>query len=70
MSGVRLAGSTGAPAPVLFLDLDDVLCMSSPYGGFAAAAAVNDRHANPQEVNRQLFQASSVYALNRTLSLP
>ena len=51
--------------PIVFLDIDDVLCMSSPYGGFAAIAAVNGQHANPAAVFRQLFAAGAVKALKR-----
>ena len=50
---------------IVFLDIDDVLCMSSPYGGFAAIAAVNGQHANPAAVYRQLFAAGAVNALRR-----
>ena len=52
-------------SPIVFLDIDDVLCMSSPYGGFAAIAAVNGQHANPAAVFRQLFAAGAVKALKR-----
>lgn len=63
MSGVRAAALAPAPVPILFLDLDDVLCMSKPYGCFAAAAAVNDRHANPREFYRDLFVDTATSAL-------
>ena len=65
MSGVRSTGLALTGHPVLFIDLDEVICISRPYGCFAAAAAVNDRHVNPQEVYRLPFQASSVQALKQ-----
>ena len=65
MTAVRGASIAPTGHPVLFVDLDDVICMSRPYGCFAAAAAVSDRHINPQEVYRLLFQASSVQALKQ-----
>ena len=51
--------------PLVFLDIDDVLCLSSPYGGFDAIAAVNDRHVNAAAVYRELFAAGAVQALKR-----
>ena len=65
MSGARSTGIAPTAHPVLFIDLDEVICMSRPHGCFAAAAAVNNRHVNPQEVYRQLFQASSVQTLKQ-----
>lgn len=65
MNAVRSTGIAPTAHPVVFIDIDEVICMSRPYGCFAAAAAVNDRHVNPQEVYRQLFQASSIQALKR-----
>ena len=50
---------------LMFLDIDDVLCLSSPYGGFAAIAAVNGQHVNPAAVYRELFAAGAVQALKR-----
>ena len=65
MTAVRSTGIAPTAHPVLFIDLDEVICMSRRYGCFAAAAAVNDRDVNPQEVYRLLFQASSVQALKQ-----
>ena len=65
MTAVRGAGIAPTAHPVLFLDVDDVISMGKPYGCFAAAAAVSDRHVNSQEVYRLLFQASSVQALKQ-----
>ena len=65
MSGVRSTMIPPTAHSVLFVDLDEVICISRRYGCFAAAAAVNDRHVNPQEVYRLLFQTSSVQALKQ-----
>ena len=65
MTAVRSTGIAPTGHPVLFIDLDEVICVSRRYGCFAAAAAVNDRHVNPQEVYRLPFQASSVQALKQ-----
>lgn len=51
--------------PVLFLDIDDVLCLNKPYGAFAAAAAVRDQHSSPEAVYRELFAPAAVLALRR-----
>ena len=51
--------------PVVFLDIDDVVCMSSPYGGFDAIEAVAGRHYNPNAVYRELFVKRSRDALKR-----
>lgn len=51
--------------PLVFLDLDDVLCTNDPYGGFDAIAAVNGQHLNPDAVYRELFAPAAVRALER-----
>ena len=43
--------------PIVFLDIDDVLCLNNPYGGFDALEAVNGRHADPDTVLREIFAA-------------
>ena len=43
--------------PVIFLDIDDVLCLNNPYGGSDALEAVNERHADPDTVLREIFAA-------------
>ena len=65
MNGVRSTGIAPTAHPVMFMDIDEVICVGRPHGCFAAAAAVNHRHVNPQEVYRLLFQASSVRALKQ-----
>ena len=52
--------------PVLFLDLDDVLCLNDSYGGFAAIEALNGRHHNPAAVFRKVFAARPSQVLSRT----
>ena len=36
--------------PIVFLDIDDVLCLNNPYGGSDALEAVKGRHAAPDTV--------------------
>jgi hypothetical protein len=49
--------------PVLFLDIDDVLCLNAPYGGYDAIDALNGRHPDAQAVYRRLFAPQAVAAL-------
>ena len=65
MSAIRAVGVTLDAMPVLFLDLDDVLCINSPCGGFDAIAAVNGRHVNPAWVYQRLFEPGAVSALKQ-----
>ena len=43
--------------PIVFLDIDDVLCLNNPYGGSDALEAVKGRHADPDMVLREIFAA-------------
>ena len=43
--------------PIVFLDIDDVLCLNCPYGGSDALDAVTGRHADPDSVLREIFAA-------------
>jgi hypothetical protein len=43
--------------PIVFLDIDDVLCLNNPYGGSDALEAVKGRHADPDTVLREIFAA-------------
>ena len=43
--------------PIVFLDIDDVLCLNNPYGGSDALDAVNGMHADPDSVLREIFAA-------------
>ena len=54
-----------APAgtPVLFLDLDDVLCMSDPFGGWDAFEAVQAKRVDANLVFEHLFHRPAVEVL-------
>lgn len=65
MSAVRTSSVMLDALPVLFLDLDDVLCINSPCGCFDAIAAVNGRHVNPAWVYQKLFEPGAVSALKQ-----
>ena len=49
-----------SPAPILFLDIDDVLCLNRPYGGFDVIDALDGRHAQADAVYREVFDRGSV----------
>jgi hypothetical protein len=51
--------------PIVFLDIDDVLCLNNPYGGSDALEAVNGRHADPDSVLREIFAAEPKRVLER-----
>lgn len=40
---------------ILFLDIDDVLCLNDRYGGYDVIEAVQQRHDNPEAVFREVF---------------
>lgn len=63
MSAVRAVSVTQGALPIIFLDIDEVICMSSPWGGFDAIAAVNGRHIRPAQVYQGLFASSAISAL-------
>ena len=65
MSAIRTSNVTLDALPVLFLDLDDVLCINSPCGGFDAIAAVNGRHVNSAWVYQRLFEPDAVSAMKQ-----
>ena len=46
--------------PILFLDIDDVLCLSVPFGGYDAIDAINSRRACPELVYQSLFHRPAV----------
>ena len=52
--------------PVLFLDLDDVLCLNDSYSGFAAVEAINGRHHSAATVFRKVFASGPSQVLRRT----
>lgn len=51
--------------PLVFLDIDDVLCMSSPFGGYDVIEVVAGRHVNPDAVYRSVFLAGAGEALKQ-----
>jgi hypothetical protein len=51
--------------PLIFLDIDDVLCLSAPYGGYDVIDIVNDRHPDPAAVYRELFRREACAVLRR-----
>lgn len=46
--------------PILFLDIDDVICLSVPFGGYDAIEAINSRRSCPELVYQSLFHRSAV----------
>ena len=65
MSAVRAAGISRGAVPIMMLDIDDVICMNSRYGGFDAIAAVNGRHVNPDKVYQGLFEPGATGVLKQ-----
>lgn len=51
--------------PILFLDIDDVVCLNEKYGGFDVILAVNDRHEDPAAVFRSVFNPRARDILER-----
>ena len=51
--------------PVMFLDIDDVLCLSDPVGGYDVVEVVAGRHPNPNAVYRALFVPRARQALRQ-----
>jgi hypothetical protein len=45
----------GSALPIVFLDIDDVLCLNDPYNGTDALDAVEGMHAEPDRVLREIF---------------
>jgi len=43
------------PLPIVFLDIDDVLCLNDCYGGADALAAVRGEHGDAATVLRRIF---------------
>lgn len=54
-----------ARTSIVFLDIDDVLCVNEPYTGTDALDAVCGKHAQPEAVLRELFAAQPKLALAR-----
>lgn len=51
--------------PVVFLDIDDVLCLNRPYSCYDAIDALHGRHPDAQAVYRGLFAPQAVAALRQ-----
>lgn len=51
--------------PVMMMDIDDVLCLSSLIGGWDALRAVKRQAADPDAVHRDLFNVQARAAMRR-----
>ena len=49
--------------PIVFLDIDDVLCVNDPYGGSDVLDALQGRHAEPDRVLREVFATQAMRVL-------
>ena len=49
--------------PIVFLDIDDVLCLNNPYGGSDVLDALQGRHAEPDRVLHEVFCAEAMRVL-------
>ena len=54
-----------AGAAILFLDLDDVMCLAAPFGGHDAFDALTGKRLDVERVYRTLFHAPAVKALRK-----
>jgi hypothetical protein len=54
---MKAATAEDEALPIVFLDIDDVLCLNTPYGGSDALEAVKGRHVDPDTVLREIFAA-------------
>ena len=50
---------SGGELPIVFLDIDDVLCINDPYGGTDVLDALEGRHAEPDRVLCEIFAAQA-----------
>ena len=57
--------ASSAPLPIVFLDIDDVLCVNDPYTGTDALDVACGKHLQPESVLRELFAAQPKLALER-----
>lgn len=54
--------------PILFLDIDDVICFNDPYGGYNAFLAVNDLNNKRQNaIWKELFNKKAVSYLKQLI---
>ncbi len=49
--------------PIIFLDIDDVLCLNKTYGGYDVIRAVRGEHPAPDAVYREVFDAQACAVL-------
>jgi hypothetical protein len=49
--------------PILFLDIDDVLCLNDKYGGYDVIDALNESHESSDAVFRHIFSRRACDAL-------
>lgn len=54
-----------ASLPILFLDIDDVLCLNERYGGFDVVLAMNPKLPRADDVLRQVFNRDACDVLQR-----
>jgi hypothetical protein len=54
---MKTATAENEGLPIVFLDIDDVLCLNNPYGGSDALEAVKGGHSDPDAVLREIFAA-------------
>ena len=64
-SGDRPRANVGAgdALPIVFLDIDDVLCLNNPYGGSDVLEALQGRHVEPERVLREVFAPQAMRVL-------
>lgn len=51
------------PSAILFLDLDDVVCLNLRYGGYDVLHAMKGLHPDPEAVYREVFDAEACQVL-------
>jgi hypothetical protein len=51
------------PSPIVFLDIDGVLCLGAPYNGYDIEACFNGDHPTPHLVHEQVFACEPKRAL-------
>ena len=54
---------TTTASAILFLDIDDVLCLNRTYGGYDVIRAISDVHPSPEAVFREVFDESACAVL-------
>jgi hypothetical protein len=52
-------------APILFLDIDDVLCLNDKYGGYDVIDALKGRHRSAEAVFRDVFSHAACDTLKQ-----